>query len=587
MLIDYPMAGSATRASWLTAMANIFGTTGDVFALPAPTWLYYGSATAPADGSPWWFAIDFQEAMALKTLNWFPYSTDGVPSPLKIYGSATGAFSGEETLIQTFTDKVGLGDQIGISYTIDTPQSFQYYKFEIISFAETYGLKYDYFYGISFGFAQGVYAFDTVADYIEPQNKIVGDDGWTFERRQMNFTDPADKFWSIVCMLVEDFGWEVEVDSFPTKMIVKSKGVDDDQPYIYFHLTLAANTLRPDHAYGYWDSVTKVGTLELPHTNNYADRYEQVYYDETEGSIGLCVWGNKDLIIMNSYENKTANYKEGAAMIGRIPKDVMFIPAHTTLLASQVAATDVSLNVASSAGFEVGLYYCLWGAEGEGRDFGVMVTEITDATHIVVDNLPRDYSAGSFIGNYPQTGFYPSYYFHNFGQRFKSGLIEEYGTFDQNDIAGGYNDPAGALGKNVLFPLIWREVNGEGTDPGVLSMDKHIAAKLDSQTAFDIHLVGAGLPGTATGGGAKTLEDTAKAWTIDEHIGKFVYISAGTGAHDCGNFAEIVSNMADTLTVAYDWLTDPVAGDTYYIADEIWQVPVDFIYYGGPIKCGG
>ena len=113
------------------------------------------------------------------------------------------------------------------------------------------------------------------------------------------------------------------------------------------------------------------------------------------------------------------------------------------------------------------------------------------------------------------------------------------------------------------------------------------AAKLDSQTAFDIHLLGAGLPGTATGGGAKTLEDTAKAWTIDKHIGKFVYISAGTGAHDCGNFAEIVSNTADTLTVAYDWLTDPVAGDTYYIADEIWQVPVDFINYGGPIKCGG
>jgi hypothetical protein len=584
MLIDYPMIGNATRASWLTAMPNIFSAPADVLGVPAPNFIFYGSAAAPSDGNPWWFTVDFQEAMSLKTLNWFPYDTNGVPSPLNIYGSATGTFAGEETLIQTFTEKVGLGDQIGIPYTIDTPQSFRYYKFEIISFADTFGLKYDYWYGISFDFPAGVNAFDTEVEYIEPANKMVGDDDWTFTRRSM-FGDAEDRFWSTVCMFVEDFGWEVEVVTFPTYMIVKSKGVDDNHPYMYLLIKMSATSIWPEKAYGYWDSDTKTGTLELPHNGSYYDRYEKCTFDATEAGMGVCAWGNKDLVVLNSWEKKNLSYREGGTIIGRIPADVMLRPAHTTLAALSVAGTDITLEVASSTGFEVDGYYCLWGADGEGRDFGVRVTGITDGTHIVVDNLPREYSAGSFIGTYPQTAFYYSYGLKNFGQRHKSGLIEEYGEFGNSPVADGYLDPAGALGKYILMPLIWREV--DGVDPGMLALDKHFSGYFGTQAIFDVHLIGAGSPGTATGGGTKTLSDTSKTWTVDEHAGKLVYISEGTGFHECGNFVEIVSNTVDTLTVAYDWIVEPAADCTYYIADEIWQVPTNMISYSGALKCGG
>lgn len=52
--------------------------------------------------------------------------------------------------------------------------------------------------------------------------------------------------------------------------------------------------------------------------------------------------------------------------------------------------------------------------------------------------------------------------------------------------------------------------------------------------------------GTATGGTGITLVDTAKAWGINEHTGRTVYIYEGTAR---GN-REIISNTADTLTFA-------------------------------------
>ena len=69
--------------------------------------------------------------------------------------------------------------------------------------------------------------------------------------------------------------------------------------------------------------------------------------------------------------------------------------------------------------------------------------------------------------------------------------------------------------------------------------------------------------GTAESGTENALTDTDKAWTVDEHIGRSVRITGGTGA---GQKRPIVSNTADMLTVNA-WATTPDATSTYKIIE--------------------
>jgi hypothetical protein len=67
--------------------------------------------------------------------------------------------------------------------------------------------------------------------------------------------------------------------------------------------------------------------------------------------------------------------------------------------------------------------------------------------------------------------------------------------------------------------------------------------------------------GTATSGAAASLTDTAQAWTVNDYVGDFLVITAGTGA---GQTRRITSNTATTLTVA-TWTVTPLIASTYTI----------------------
>lgn len=68
--------------------------------------------------------------------------------------------------------------------------------------------------------------------------------------------------------------------------------------------------------------------------------------------------------------------------------------------------------------------------------------------------------------------------------------------------------------------------------------------------------------GQATGAQTSTtLQDTTKAWTVNQYAGATVTLTAGTGA---GQTATVVSNTANTLTVSAAWATTPVANSTVY-----------------------
>lgn len=74
--------------------------------------------------------------------------------------------------------------------------------------------------------------------------------------------------------------------------------------------------------------------------------------------------------------------------------------------------------------------------------------------------------------------------------------------------------------------------------------------------------------GTATAGGASTLTNSAKAWTINQWTNYQVRITAGTGI---GQIRNIASNTGTVLTTSAAWTTTPDATSQYVIeANEDW-----------------
>lgn len=68
--------------------------------------------------------------------------------------------------------------------------------------------------------------------------------------------------------------------------------------------------------------------------------------------------------------------------------------------------------------------------------------------------------------------------------------------------------------------------------------------------------------GLATAGGANTLTDGTKNWTVNLYTGMYVFIIGGTGA---GQYQLIASNTATALTTAANWNVNPDATSSYTV----------------------
>lgn len=78
--------------------------------------------------------------------------------------------------------------------------------------------------------------------------------------------------------------------------------------------------------------------------------------------------------------------------------------------------------------------------------------------------------------------------------------------------------------------------------------------------------------GTATSGGAATLTDTGKAFTVNEHTDKILKLTGGTGS---GQSQVIASNTATVITVVANWTTNPDATTTYEILEDLHYAMYD------------
>jgi len=81
--------------------------------------------------------------------------------------------------------------------------------------------------------------------------------------------------------------------------------------------------------------------------------------------------------------------------------------------------------------------------------------------------------------------------------------------------------------------------------------------------------------GTASAGGASTLTDAAKTWTVNAYTGMTVTITGGTGV---GQVRTIASNTATALTVTAVWAVNPDATSTYKVTRVVGSAIDD----GGP-----
>lgn len=79
--------------------------------------------------------------------------------------------------------------------------------------------------------------------------------------------------------------------------------------------------------------------------------------------------------------------------------------------------------------------------------------------------------------------------------------------------------------------------------------------------------------GTATAGGASTLTNSSKNWTVNSWTNYQIRIVSGTGA---GQIRTIASNTATVITVSANWATNPDNTSVYSIEGND-----DFIYYMG------
>jgi hypothetical protein len=260
---------------------------------------------------------------------------------------------------------------------------------------------------------------------------------------------------------------------------------------------------------------------------------------------------------------------------------------------------DVDIEVTSVTGtFVIGNKYQILGANNEGRD-RVTVTNVS-AGVVTVGDMPRDYSAGSLIGECPSTFGVGVWDTDAWGvARFRTwyttcaagtaGLAASNHTcyflspFDTPAVSPDY-----AANGVVAWPItIFSDGNTDAIAGGVNGYCNTVPLFMGYQGGtlnLDTFAIGvvpfaSGGSGTATDGGLTTLEDTSKSgtWTSNCFANYDVILTAGNGV---GSVRKIVSNTTTELTVTPQWVALPVGANTnYQICSEAYRI---FLPYGFP-----
>jgi hypothetical protein len=336
--------------------------------------------------------------------------------------------------------------------------------------------------------------------------------------------------------------------------VYSSNGEATDRIPEYIKVTWATANVINFQAYGWWNASTHAGTCKNSTT---------VSLTTSESGFYLWFYGNMNLVNITT-KVSTTYY---SVMFGHVKTRQHTVV--TDLTGAATAGSAVSIAVTSTTGFEAGQSYQIFGDAGEGRDW-ITITSVTDATHMVITTLPRNYGTGAFIGVCPSTfGLFSGVNFYPTNGRTCAGTEDcsGYGVIATDVYPQAASDPDTRINKYLLSPL---RISGSDvttiTTNAVGYHDEYLYFCPPTSMANEDTLGVTQLDtGTAESGGASTLTDTGKAWTINAHANKTVITTFGTGA---GQIKKIASNTATELTTSVAWVTQPSSDTQYIICEE-------------------
>lgn len=335
--------------------------------------------------------------------------------------------------------------------------------------------------------------------------------------------------------------------------VYSSAGEAGTEPIGYVKIDTLTSGKITFTLYYYWNSGTHAGL-------GGSTAYQM---NAADAGYTFWMWGDKNYVLIVT---KTSG-SYSSANFGHLPKRILTLK--TTLTAPVTSGNGVTITVGSTAGFQAGSTYQIYGVAAEGRD-AVIVTSITSLTQMVITNIPRNYGTGTIIGQMPSVfggngsgsaGFYHSEVSPQSCSG-TGGATSESPNWSNYSYMGS-NPDIRNFSAYTLQPLVAATAYYQYYSKGYI--DTNILYMGSGASAEDTIDVGRQDTGTATSGGTATLTDTSKNWAVNAFANAVVLITFGTGI---GQIMKISSNTANTLTLANNWVTAPDATSQYTIALE-------------------
>ena len=366
-------------------------------------------------------------------------------------------------------------------------------------------------------------------------------------------------------------GWTVHDDltSGGSGYVMTSTGENNDEYPCYVHFYPGTNYIV-FLLYAYWDNSTHAGTYFAGVTNT------SVLAADDDGSFYIWISADKNCFVIVSY---VSSYQ--AIVLDMIE------PFESTVGELQYSITSGSnvvlqLDTDQANDFIVGREYQIL-----GKNYREMaeVTAIDTANHqITVDSLSYLYDAGSRIGVNPHRWFLLTAYYlraYTFTTYYTGNQNDGYSKVYENDVfTGGYISPETRTQRYWIWPLILYGSMADSAEGFTRSDSLFMKAYIDTASE---HTMSVGDIDTGTSSGSNTsttLNDMSKSWVTNEHAGKALIVTDGTGAP---YFGTIASNTATELTVSPAFATTPDDTSAYTICEEGWM----YFYFAGSYSYAG
>lgn len=376
----------------------------------------------------------------------------------------------------------------------------------------------------------------------------------------------AAYFAAIQAFLVA-IGWTLHDAIDADTVVYKSNGESGNEPTGYIYIDAGTSTYIQFMAYQYWNATSHTGLRGTYAVNAGSSQINST--SNTQKTQAIIFAGDKDFVVIC---NPTASAVSTGICFGHIPG--RFDPTLTKAMGT--AGTPGTLLVSSTASMGVGKTITICGSAGEGCD-KLVIASVPDANNITVTALPRNYGTGAIIGGpasvfgieaINSANFYPTSFYGDAGTSVSGAVI-------------AVTTLTGPLIQGVLlhFPQKYYSapvmvVVASATSPGIYMgmFYQNFLAFYSSTVTNDCMIANSdesiSVASTATGGTETTLSDSAKSWTPDALIGKFVIITANTGI---GQVRKITDNDGTSITVGA-WVTNPDSTSEYKICDYVYRI---------------